>query len=84
MPWKKGCYFIKQAIENHNEEKLYNTWLTLLPHMKKSMSFEEFKKKHTKPKVQKTNKTTEELIFEAEKIKNMDLKKGKKSSLGRR
>jgi hypothetical protein len=66
-----------KAFEKNEEQKLWDIWLTKLPHMNKNnyISFEQYKRKFYQPKVTKSNMTVEEQIKEAERIKSQDQKR---------
>ena len=80
MPYLEGIRLINRIYEKRNEEILYERWLTLYPHMElqriKFISFNKYKNIFTKL-TKKSNKTNEELILQAEKIKMIDLKQQK-------
>ncbi len=70
-----GLNIIQKAIEKEQEEKLWQQWLQLYPHMNKDnfITFSEFLKRNRQMTI-KSNKTTEELLEFAEKVKNADQK----------
>lgn len=52
MPYEIGIRQINKAIEEENDSRLWEVWLTVYPNMseKNFLSFEEFKKKQTRKK----------------------------------
>jgi hypothetical protein len=53
LSFKQLIKIINKAFEEENKEKLFRIYLSLLPHMKKQMSFDEFYKKHTTSNIPK-------------------------------
>ena len=51
---------INKSFEEDNKEKLFRIYLSLLPHMKKQISFDEFYKKHTASNIPKKLDTRSE------------------------
>ncbi len=76
MPYRKGLKLIKEAIERESEQRLWEQYISVYPYMSlrqlKFMKFEDFKNIGAQKQVNKTSKTTQQLIFEAAKIRKAD------------
>lgn len=75
-----GFEIIKTAYIKRLEEQLWQQWLVERPHMEEFISFEDYKKKAFKNNNNENNSKidTKKILDEAEKIKKIDQKGGKK------
>lgn len=67
--YEYGIEFIHQAYDKNLEERLFQQWLTELPHMKKRVSFEEYKKERLRPRIKIEKRfSKEEWLSKAQEI----------------
>lgn len=67
--YEYGIDFIHQAYDKSLEERLFQQWLVELPNMKKSLSFEAYKKERLRPRIKIEKRfSKEEWLSKAEEI----------------
>lgn len=67
--YEYGIDFIHQAYDKFLEERLFQQWLTELPHMQKRVSFEEYKKERLRPRIKIEKRfSKDEWLLKAQEI----------------
>lgn len=71
MDWDDGINLINKAIEKNREEKEWDMWVQLYPHMNKEnfISFEKFRTKNVKEYVNKKQMTDKEILEQMEELR---------------
>jgi len=69
LEFEYAIEFINQAYDKALEERLFQQWLVEIPHMKKSVSFEDYKRERLRPRINIQKRLTkEEWLAKAEEI----------------
>lgn len=69
LEFEYGVEFINQAYDKALEERLFKQWLVEIPHMKKSVSFEDYKRERLRPRINITKRLSkEEWLIKAQEI----------------
>lgn len=69
LEFEYGVEFINQAYDKALEERLFQQWLVEIPHMKKSVSFEDYKRERLRPRINITKRLSkEEWLIKAQEI----------------
>jgi len=71
LTFKQTIKIINKSFEEENKEKLFRIYLSLLPHMERQISFNDYYKKHTKVETPKImdRRNEEEIMAEILAIK---------------
>jgi hypothetical protein len=77
MPYEQGIEVINKAAQKHDEDLMWQMWLSVYPNMdeKSFVPFSKFRQGLLNNKPATSSETTEELISKAEKIKAIDQQK---------
>lgn len=55
LDYRMGLQYIEKIIRKELDDRMWEKWLALLPHMNDKVSFDKFKEQH-KPKTKKSKK----------------------------